>query len=133
RIVVERNLAALDHAGVVAYRDAIANLLGRRAVAHQPADRRRKIAIRILGVDAPLDRPAVELDVALLERKRLAGRDADHLLDQIDAGDQFGHRMLDLQPRVHFEEIEAAILPGDELDGAGAVVADGFGQRYRLL
>src|SRR6516162_1076336 len=41
--------------------------------------------------------------------------------------------MLDLQPRVHFQKIEAAILAGDELDGAGAVVADGLGQRDRLL
>src|SRR6202142_3439260 len=41
--------------------------------------------------------------------------------------------MLDLQPRVHLEEIEALVLPGDELDGAGAVVADRFGERDRLL
>ena len=41
--------------------------------------------------------------------------------------------MLDLQPRVHFEEEEALVLSGDELDGAGAVVADGLGQCDRLL
>ncbi len=74
-----------------------------------------------------------ELDVALLERERLAGGDADHLLDEIDAGDEFGHRMLDLQPRVHFQEEEALVLAGDEFDGAGAVVADGLGERDRLL
>ena len=63
----------------------------------------------------------------------LAGRDADHLLDEIDAGHQLGHRMLDLQPRVHLQEIEAAVLPGDEFDRAGAVVADRLGERDRLL
>ncbi len=41
--------------------------------------------------------------------------------------------MLDLQPRVHLQEIEALVLRGDEFDGAGRVVADGFGQRDRLL
>ena len=46
---------------------------------------------------------------------------------------ELGHRMLDLQPRVHFEEVEALVLAGDELDGAGAVVADRLGQRDRLL
>src|SRR6185312_2673968 len=49
------------------------------------------------------------------------------------AGDELGHRMLDLQPRVHLEEIEALVLAGDELDSAGAVVADRLGERDRLL
>jgi hypothetical protein len=35
----------------------------------------------------------------------LAGH-ADHLLDQVDAGDQLGHRMLDLQAGVHLQEVE---------------------------
>ena len=42
----------------------------------------------------------------LAQPQLLAGGDADHLLDQIEAGDELGHRMLDLQPRVHLEEIE---------------------------
>ena len=110
RIVVERDFAALGDAGVVAHRHAVVLAFGGRTIAHQASDRRRKIAIGILGIDAAFDRPAVELDVALLERELLAGRDADHLLDEIDAGDELGHRVLDLQPRVHFQEIEAAIL-----------------------
>ena len=67
------------------------------------------------------------------QRELLAGGDPDHLLDEIDAGDEFGHRMLDLEPRIHLQEIEAPVLPGDELDGAGAVVADRLGERDRLL
>ena len=133
RIVIERNLAALGDAGIVAHRYAVVLAFGGRAIAHQAADRRRKIAIGILRIDAAFHRPAVELDVALLERELLAGGDADHLLDQIDAGDEFRHRMLDLQPRVHLQKIEAAVLGGDELDRAGAVVADGLGERDRLL
>ena len=41
--------------------------------------------------------------------------------------------MLDLQPRVHLQKIEAAILAGDELNGAGAVVAHRLCQRDRLF
>ena len=41
--------------------------------------------------------------------------------------------MLDLQARVHLEEVEALVLAGDELDGAGGIVVDGLGQRDRLL
>ena len=41
--------------------------------------------------------------------------------------------MLNLQPRIHFEEIKAAILACDKLNRAGAVVAHGLGKRDRLL
>jgi len=35
--------------------------------------------------------------------------------------------MLDLQARIHLHEIKGARPVGDELDGAGALVADGPG------
>src|SRR5262245_5562151 len=41
--------------------------------------------------------------------------------------------MLDLQPRVHLEEIEALVLPSDELHRAGAVVTDRPGEGDGLL
>ena len=44
-----------------------------------------------------------------------------------------GHRMLDLQPRVHLEEVEALVLADDELDRAGRLVVHRLGQRHRLL
>ena len=40
--------------------------------------------------------------------------------------------MLHLEPRVHLEEIEIAVLVDDELDRAGGVVADRLGQRDGL-
>src|SRR5262249_3537550 len=132
-MVVERNFAALVDAGVDAHGYAACAALRRRPVAHQTADRRQEVAGRILGIDAGLDRPARELDVALPEFELLARRHADHLLDQVDAGHQLGDGMFDLQPRVHFEKIEALVLPDDELHGAGRVVADGPGERDRLL
>ena len=48
---------------------------------------------------------------ACLNGELLAGGDADHLLDQVDAGDQLGDRMLDLQARVHLQEEEARSWP----------------------
>ncbi len=66
-------------------------------------------------------------------RELLAGGDADHLLDEVDAGDELGDGMLDLEARVHLQEVEALVLPCDELDGAGGVVVHGLGQRDGLL
>jgi hypothetical protein len=107
RIVVDRDLAALVDAGVVAHRDPVVRSLDRRPVAHQPPGGRQEPARRVLGVDAALDRPAVELHVVLAHPQRLARRDPDHLLDEIDAGDQLGDGMLDLEARVHLQEVES--------------------------
>jgi len=86
---------------------------------YQTPDRGQEIAERILGIDPRFYRPTGERHVLLRQRKFLSGSDPEHLLDQIDACDQLGHGVLDLQPRVHFEEIEALVLAGDEFDGAG--------------
>ena len=71
----------------------------------------RKLRQRVLGIDAALHRPAVEFHVGLPDLELLAGGDADHLLDEIDAGDEFGHGVLDLQARVHLQEEEARSWP----------------------
>ena len=41
-----------------------------------------------------------------IDRQPLAARDADLPVHQVEAGHHLGHRMLDLQPRVHLEEVE---------------------------
>jgi hypothetical protein len=46
---------------------------------------------RVLGIDAVLDRPAVELHILLRERQLLARRDPDHLLDQVEPRHFLGH------------------------------------------
>ena len=66
------------------------------------------------------------VDLVLRHRQRLAAGDADLPLDEVDAGDHLGDRVLDLEAGVHLEEEELAVLV-DELDGAGVVVADGLG------
>ena len=62
------------------------------------------------------------------ERQRLAGGNPELPFDQVEAGHRLGHRMLDLKPRVHLEEIEgvgfeAARRIGDEFDRARPDVA----------
>ena len=50
--------------------------------------------------------------------------------DEIDARDALGHRVLDLDARVHLdEEPVLGVHVVEELDGAGVVVADAFGER----
>ncbi len=57
---------------------------------------------------------------------------AQLLLDQVDAGDQLGDRMLDLDPGVHLhEEPLVPFIVEDALDRAGAGVADVTGQPDR--
>ena len=68
---------------------------------------------------------AGERHVTLLERQPLARRDADLLLDDVDAGDELGDRMLDLDAGVHFEEEEVALVVEQELEGAGVGVLHG--------
>src|SRR5262249_14580690 len=73
-----------------------------------------------------------EIYIALRNRKLLAGGDTKHLLDEVDPRDQLGDRMLDLQPRIHFQKIEAFVLSGDELHGARRIGADRSRERDRL-
>ena len=90
--------------------------------------------LRRFGGDAALDGVAVEANIGLFERQRLAAGDAQLLRDQIDAGDHLGHRMFDLDARVHFEKVKGAgVVVVNELDGAGALVADAARQGRRSV
>src|SRR5437764_245133 len=93
----------------------------------QPLERagcRQKAALRVLGIKSHLDRMPVERNPVLPQWQCFTGRDADLPFDEIRAGDRFGHRVLDLQPRIHLHEIEIlTVMLGDELDGAGADIA----------
>jgi hypothetical protein len=80
-----------------------------------------------------MDQPLM-LDVGLRQRQLLAVGDADHLLDQVEAGDQFGDRVFHLQAGVHFEEVELLGGAGDdEFDGTGRFVIHRTGQGHGLL
>ena len=95
-----------------------------------PAGTGLEVAIGVLGIDAAFDGHALAADVLLAEGQRLAGGDGDLRLDQIDAGHHFGHGMLDLNPRVDFDEVEVVVLVEDELDGARIGVVGGLDQTH---
>ena len=59
------------------------------------------------------------------ESQALSVGHADLLGDEIEAGDHLRHGMLDLQARVHLEEVEPPRRREDELHRAGVLVADG--------
>ncbi len=70
-------------------------------------------------------------DVGLSERQRPALSDLELQPHTIDAGHALGHRMLDLDARVHLEKIELAVARQEELDRSGADIADRRGRLDR--
>ncbi len=89
----------------------------------------------IFGGDAALDGVAIagnvflggNADLGLV--KFVALGDENLGANEVDAGDAFGHGVLDLNARVHFdEEPLLGIHVVEEFDGAGVVIADGFGK-----
>ncbi len=94
-------------------------------VGEHPTGGGEEVARRVLGGDPDLDRVAVERHVVLGEAERLAGGDPQLQLDQVEAGDELGDRVLDLQAGVDLEEevLGGVVEAGDELDRAGVDVA----------
>ena len=73
------------------------------------------------------------VEISLGERNFLAARHPELPLHQVEAGDHLRHRVLVLQPGVHFHEIEPAVLLGDEFHRAGADVVNCLRRIYRGL
>ncbi len=67
------------------------------------------------------------------EAQRLALGDADLPRHQIEPGDPLGHRVLDLEPGVHLQEVEVPVPVDEELDRARADVADRLRRLHRHL
>src|SRR5471032_2104764 len=118
---------------VVIVREFVAGI-DRAVEAHAQAARRVKLGDQagrgaegegIFRIDAAFDGMALEHDVLLGEAQRRAGGDADLLAHDVDASDGFADGMFHLQPRVHFNEIEAAIFV-EEFNRAGAQIAQSF-------
>ena len=80
----------------------------------------------ILRVEPHLDRVAVELVTVCY--KGISRRDPELLRDEIEAGDGLRDGVLDLDAAVQLEE-EEVVAVEDELDRAGAAVADGPAER----
>ncbi len=118
RIIVNAHLIALAHAAVHAHVMPVWKL--------QPAQRAgtgQKAMLRVFRINARFHGMPLLLNLILLQRQRLSSRHPQLPFDQINAGDHFGDRMLDLQPGVHFHEVE--ILTGnDELNSTGTLIID---------
>ena len=82
----------------------------------------------ILGVQAALDGMTALCQLGLGERQGLAAGNAQLLVHKVDAADLLCDGVLDLQPGVHFEEIEPAVRRQQELHRAGAGVVHGVRQ-----
>ncbi|MNQ74836.1 hypothetical protein D3C85_896050 [compost metagenome] len=94
---------------------------------------RQEVVRRILGIQTHFHGVAGQADFLLLERQRLAGGDANLPGHQVLPGDQLGHRVLDLQAGVHFQEEEFAAAIQQKLHGAGADIVDRGGRLDRGL
>ncbi len=119
-----------DIAGIQCRIDADAEPAGRMVI-RDPA-RRRQERFRGFGVDSAFDGMAREGDVLLLDGEVRTRRDADLFAHDIDAGNHLGHRMFDLEARVHFDEIKFLVLV-QKFHGAGIAVAqrgDGIAHEF---
>ena len=85
--------------------------------------RGREAAGGILGVQPDLERVAAPRR-APGRAERLARGDPQLLPHEVDSGHELAHRVLDLQPRVELDEVEAAVGAEQELEGARVLVAD---------
>jgi hypothetical protein len=89
----------------------------------------------ILGGHPALDRHATRFDLVLLEPELREGRSAGDeqlRLHQVNVADLFGDGVLDLDPRVHLDEVVLAVGVEQELDRTGVDVADLLGEPDRV-
>jgi hypothetical protein len=124
-----------DH-GIVSGRNGVAGI-GMAVDADSPAPGRvihfdaarawTEFVKGIFGVDAAFDGVAFELDVALGMLEGFAHGDHDLVANEVDAGDFFGNRMLNLDAFVHFQEVVIAVVVDDEFDGASIGIMGEFG------
>ena len=105
RIVHDWNFGAFDHARVDA--DPWPRRL---AVEQQGPGLRQKTSRRIFGIDAGFDGMAALSEAFLRPRQRFASRHRQLRPHEVDAGNRFSDRVLDLKARVHLEEIEPRIV-----------------------
>ena len=71
---------------------------------------RHELVLGVLRVDAAFDGVAPSGDVFLANGKTLAGRDANLPSNEVDPVRDLRDRMLHLNARVHFHEIETAVV-----------------------
>ncbi len=127
RIVEDRDLAALVGAAVVAHTGSLRN-----AQSLDPPRRRQEAVVGVFRVDAAFDGVRLRVEQRVrIQVEPLASRDANLPLHQVDARHHLGDRVLDLQARVHLQEVERSVLVEQEFDRAGVGVTHRFRNRRR--
>ena len=126
RVVVHADLPASLHSGV----DADAGQ-GWHVEQQQRAGGRQVSRADVLGVEPRLDRMTAQAGPYGFVGQRLALGHSQLQGDQVQAGNSLGDWVLDLQPGVDLEEEKLAGGVEDELDRAGADVADRLRGRDR--
>ena len=106
---------------------------GRELEPVQRPGRRQEPTGRVLGVHARLHGVPGQVGVEDRRGQRLPPGDEQLQRDEVQAGHQLGHRVLDLQPGVHLQEGRSPVQGQHELDGPGAGVADGLRRRDRRV
>ncbi len=130
RVEVGADLCAQVRAAVQAHARAT-----RGAVRGDPTGVGAESVGGVLGRDAALQCGAADRDLVVRQTEigqRLARRDAQLRLHQIDVGDLLGDRVLHLDSRVHLDEDVVAAGVEEELDRARAAVTDLLGERDRV-
>jgi len=117
RIIMGRHLIAAVEVGIHADPGP-----SRSMVMSHPARRRHESA-GMFGVDAALNRMAVQPDVFLTQAEWDAAGNEDLLDHNIHPRHHFGDGVLHLHAGIHLDEVELSVLV-EELKGAGAAVAD---------
>ena len=74
---------------------------------------------------------AVAADLTLGKGQALAGGDPQHGFDDIDAGHHFGDGVLDLEPRIHFQEV-IGVAAQDEFDRADPAISQALAEPHRV-
>ncbi len=119
RIVVGRHFAAAFH-------PVVATHSVRKGHVSEQAAGGLEIFQRIFGVEPGLDGVApLRKNGGIAGSGPLPRRQLDHPPHQIDAGDEFGHSVLDLKTCVHLEKIKLrGVVVVDELDRPRRAVGD---------
>ena len=97
------------------------------------AGARQKPIGRVFGIKPHFNRMTAQRDIFLRHAQPIAFRHFYLQGHQIETGHFFRHRMLDLQPRIHFEKIETAIGIKQKLNRACAAIMYRLGGIDRRL
>src|SRR5207245_8725991 len=82
--------------------------------------------VRTLGIDAAFHSVTDHNYLVLAKSKGFSFGNANLVAHNVSKRHHFGNRMLDLNARVHFHEIEPLVIIKQKLDRAGARLSDGF-------